>query len=349
MGIKKKNVTNLIRAYSENNDKAFRDEAYKIACIFSEDGDSTIAEYIISLLSESTSLLPQIGNFIPESFRILPQSSESLFLPDEISKDLLAVSHLLENRQSGLNKFIFVGAPGTGKTEAVKQLGRIMHREVFSVDFSQIIDSRLGQTAKNICKLFDDINIIRDLEKIIIIFDEVDSIALDRVNMRDHREMGRATTEFLKGLDKMDPRATIIATTNLEGQLDSALLRRFDMMVNFNRYAQGDLSEIAVRIMLAELKKQHKKIDGIQKIAKKYFNFLPKLPNPGELKNSIRVAVALCDTNNPSSLFSEIVHRASIANNPTERELRDSGFTIREIETITGIPRSSLSRKLKEE
>ena len=56
------------------------------------------------------------------------------------------------------HKFLFQGAPGTGKTEAVKQLARIFEREIYMVDFSLLIDSKLGQTQKNISTMFKEIN-----------------------------------------------------------------------------------------------------------------------------------------------------------------------------------------------
>lgn len=59
---------------------------------------------------------------------------------------------------AGINKFLFQGAPGTGKTEAVKQLARILEREIYMVDFSAIIDSKMGQTQKNMSELFKEIN-----------------------------------------------------------------------------------------------------------------------------------------------------------------------------------------------
>lgn len=347
MTIKKKNVTNLIRAYAENNARAFKDEAYKIACLFNEDGDVAVSEYIISLLSESTSLSPQVSSLVSDSFRILTPSSEPLFLPSEISKDMLAVGKLINDCQDDINRFIFMGGPGTGKTEAVRQLGRITRREVLSVNFSQIIDSRLGQTAKNIDGLFSDINTILNPEKVIIVFDEIDSIVLDRVNERDHREMGRATTEFFKELDSVNRNVVIIATTNLGEQLDRALVRRFDMTIDFDRYTKDDLAEVATQMLFAEFKKQHKRIDGIQRTVKKYFNLFTKLPNPGELKNSIRVATALYEKDDLPSLFSEMSRRISPSSILTEKGLREAGFTIREIEQVTGISRSSLSRKLK--
>ena len=47
--------------------------------------------------------------------------------------------------------------PGSGKTEAVKQVARLLDRTLFYVDFENLIDSKLGQTNKNIAVLFNEI------------------------------------------------------------------------------------------------------------------------------------------------------------------------------------------------
>lgn len=57
--MKKKNIINLIRCYSEKNDAGFRNEAYEIARDFDKDGDYDLAEYIMSLLSSANSFVPQ--------------------------------------------------------------------------------------------------------------------------------------------------------------------------------------------------------------------------------------------------------------------------------------------------
>ena len=68
-----------------------------------------------------------------------------LLLPDLITKDILGIVQAVKHR-IGINKFLFQGAPGTGKTEAVKNLARILGREVFIVDSPALVDSKLGQT-----------------------------------------------------------------------------------------------------------------------------------------------------------------------------------------------------------
>ena len=54
--------------------------------------------------------------------------------------------------------------------------------------------------------------------------DELDSIALDRTNQNDLREMGRATSAMLKGLDRIDDRVVLIATTNLFEHFDKEVI-----------------------------------------------------------------------------------------------------------------------------
>lgn len=66
-----------------------------------------------------------------------------------------------------------------------------------------MIDSKLGQTQKNIVSLFREITEFAHPEKVIVLFDEIDSIALDRTNSNDLREMGRATSTLLKEFDRL--------------------------------------------------------------------------------------------------------------------------------------------------
>ena len=165
-------------------------------------------------------------------------------MPEDITQDLLGIVHAVAHN-AAINKFLFQGAPGTGKTEAVKQLARILEREIYMVDFSAIIDSKMGQTQKNMSELFKEINSFVHPEKVIVLFDEIDAVALDRTNANDLREMGRVTSSLLKNMDRMDERIVLVATTNLYEYFDKALIRRFDSVIDFNRYSQSDLMEIS--------------------------------------------------------------------------------------------------------
>lgn len=245
--MKKKNVINLIKYYAENNDSGFRSEAYEIAKDFDQIGDYQLAEYIMALMSNANTFVPQMNENESSMFEKVEKNGDPLWLPEDIMQDVLGIVHAVAHN-AGINKFLFQGAPGTGKTEAVKQLARILEREIYMVDFSAIIDSKMGQTQKNMSELFREINGFVHPEKLVILFDEIDAIALDRTNMNDLREMGRATSTLLKYLDRVDERIVLIATTNLFEHFDKALIRRFDSVIDFNRYSQEDLMDISGRI-----------------------------------------------------------------------------------------------------
>ena len=221
--MKKANIINLIKYYAEKNDLGFRNEAYQIANEFDKIGDYQLSEYIMALLSNANTFIPQVNENELTFLKKIEISGDPLPLPEEIKSDIIGIINAI-GHNIGVNKFLFQGAPGTGKTETVKHIARILERDLFIVDFSYVIDSKLGQTGKNITKLFDEINNFIIPEKTIILFDEIDALALDRTNSNDLREMGRATTSVLKGLDSLNEKILLIATTNLFNHFDKALI-----------------------------------------------------------------------------------------------------------------------------
>ena len=123
------------------------------------------------------------------------------------------------------------------------------------VDFSAIVDSKLGQTQKNLTEMFKEINSFINPEKVIVLFDEIDALALNRTSSNDLREMGRVTSTLLKCLDRMNENVVLVATTNLFNMFDKALSRRFDSIIDFNRYTEEDLMNIAEKMLNSYLDK----------------------------------------------------------------------------------------------
>jgi SpoVK/Ycf46/Vps4 family AAA+-type ATPase len=343
--IKKKNVINLIKYHVENNDFQFRNEAVEIARSFDQSGDSQLAEYIMSQLSSASTFVPQ-GNIIESKFlKRIETDSSPLPLPSVIGDDVKGIINAI-NHNLGINKFLFEGAPGTGKTETAKQIARILERQLYVVEFSELIDSKLGQTAKNIVEIFKVINSMPYPTRTLILFDEIDAIALDRVNSRDLREMGRVTSTILKELDKLNEEVVLIATTNLFENFDKALTRRFDAVIDFDRYTRDDLVEISV-ILLEQFLKKFTLAGRDMKLFKKIILNIDSLPSPGELSNMIKMSLAFSNPNEKFDYLRRLMKY--VVDQPNDiNTLRKKGFTLREIELLTGISKSQVSRELKE-
>ncbi len=211
----------------------------------------------------------------------------------------------------GINKFLFQGAPGTGKTESVRQIARILERDLFCVEFDTITDSKLGQTQKNIAALFDELNHFAHPEKILVLFDEIDTIA----------------------------------TTNLFKHFDKALSRRFDLIVDFNRYTQKDLQEIAESILNNFL--DDFKIAGRNpRLFRKILDLNKKLPCPADLRKIIKADITFSDATIECDYLKNI-YKSFVGSTPDDlHKLQTQGFTVREIEILSGISKSKVSRIL---
>lgn len=350
--MKKQNILNLIKYHVERNENSFRNEAITIARYFDSIGDDQLAEYIMGLISESNLYAPQGSDFESEFLKqVDTRGLESLNLPLEISEDIKGIINAV-NHNIGINKFLFEGLPGTGKTEAVKNIARLLDRSLFIIDFEYMIDSKLGQTNKNIANVFREINLIPNAHKVVILFDEIDAIALDRVNSNDVREMGRVTSTILRELDRLtdlNKEIILIATTNLYSNIDKALARRFDAIINFNRYSQEDLIEVA-EYYLSSFIKHFKGISKDTRLVKKILKTAQKLPFPGDLKNIIRTSLAFSDISSEYDYLKRLYN--SLIGNLEQKDLNqlyEEGFTIREIEKLKSESKSTIARKLGKE
>lgn len=350
--MKKQNVLNLIKYHVEKNENSFRNEAINIARYFDSIGDDQLAEYIMGLIAESNLYTPQGSDFESDFLKqIDTRGMEPLNLPVEISRDIKGIINAV-NHNVGINKFLFEGMPGTGKTEAAKHIARLLDRTLFRVDFDNLIDSKLGQTNRNIASVFNEINALPHSNRVIILFDEIDVIALDRINSHDVREMGRVTSTMLRELDRLtdlNREIVIIATTNLFSNFDKALVRRFDAVINFSRYSKEDLMEVA-EYYFSSFIKNFKSVSKDTRLFRKILNAADRLPYPGELKNIIKTSLAFSDTNYDLDYLRRLYKNLVGDLDKTDiAQLYAMGFTVREIEILKGESKSTVARKLSKE
>ena len=342
--MKRADIVRLIRAHCDQDNVEFNTVAHSIAQEFETAGAHELASYIMSLISQTRTFIPQ--DFAETHIYLRPMTIDSnpLPLPECIANDLRGIINAI-SRNMGVHAFLFQGPPGPGKTESAKQLAGILCRTLYIVDFNSVIDSHLGKTSKNISALFEEVNQTNGSS--VVLFDEIDALALDRINQNDVREMGRATSTLLRELDNVSENVILIATTNLFDKLDRALVRRFDTSVDFSRYTHEDLEEIGTSIMC----QYGSKLDFIRgnlKLFKKILRCAPTLPYPGELSNTIRSCVAFCDPNDPYDYLRRLFDALTSFGDTSVMHLSSLGFTTREIETLTGTPRSTVARILKE-
>ncbi len=124
---------------------------------------------------------------------------------------------------------LFAGASGTGKTMAAEVLGNELQLDVYRIDLSSVIDKYIGETEKNLKRIFD----AAEGGGVILLFDEADALFGKRTEVKDsHDRHANVGVSYL--LQRMEAyRGLAVLTTNLKNSLDQAFLRRLRFVVQF--------------------------------------------------------------------------------------------------------------------
>jgi len=124
---------------------------------------------------------------------------------------------------------LFYGPPGTGKTMTACLLGKSMNRDVYKVDLSLVVSKYIGETEKNLAKVFDQ----AQHKGWILFFDEADALFGKRSETKDahDRYANQEISFLLQRIETFDGIA--ILASNLREHLDDAFTRRFESMIYF--------------------------------------------------------------------------------------------------------------------
>ncbi|MGO2497335.1 MULTISPECIES: AAA family ATPase [Vibrio] len=137
-------------------------------------------------------------------------------------------------------KILFFGPPGCGKTLSAEAMAYELDRPLVIVRLDSLVSSFLGETAANLRKVFDFIS----KHRLIVLFDEFDALGKERDDGSEHGELRRVVNAVLQMMDSYDGKSIIIAATNHEQILDSAIWRRFDEIVEFPVLEQSQLQNL---------------------------------------------------------------------------------------------------------
>ncbi len=138
------------------------------------------------------------------------------------------------------NKVLLYGPSGCGKTLASYVLAGELQKMMVVVNLGAIVSSRLGETSKNLAKIFRRAT----SEDCIIFIDEFDSLGKVRDYSQDHGEMKRVVNTILQLFDFLPQTSLIIAATNQKEMVDDALLRRFDLSVKLELPTKDQIEEL---------------------------------------------------------------------------------------------------------
>lgn len=164
---------------------------------------------------------------------------------------------------------VFHGPPGTGKTLTAALLGKATGRAVYRVDLSMIVSKYIGETEKNLGKVFD----IASHKAWILFFDEADALFGKRTaaTSSNDRHANQQTGYLLQRIE--DFPGTVILSTNLKANMDDAFTRRFQTMIQFTmpnaanreqlwRKAFAGVGELDADIDLAQIGRDYEMAGG---------------------------------------------------------------------------------------
>ena len=145
----------------------------------------------------------------------------------------------IKEKRKGIDaRIIFYGVAGTGKTMTAMSLAKTLKRPILSFDCSKILSMYIGESEKNVRKIFDDFKELSYQAKVepILLLNEADQFLSSRIqgvgssSDKMHNQMQNI---FLEQIEKFE--GILIATTNLLGNLDKAFSRRFNYKIEFKK------------------------------------------------------------------------------------------------------------------
>lgn len=171
---------------------------------------------------DSAPLLQEIPVDKLRHHMVLPAAIERRF--HRIEKEFAARTRLAAHGLRPRHRILLYGPPGCGKTLGAERLAWNTGLPLRKVRFDTLLSSYFGETMANLRRVFD----AAQASPCALLLDECDSLARSRNDRNDVGEVSRITNALLEMLEDYRGDGLVIAATNLDSALDTALFRRFD-------------------------------------------------------------------------------------------------------------------------
>lgn len=207
------------------------------------EGISTSFRPVLCQLIQPESLEKETLFYNPPEEKQINLLSEAL---SEASYQKIREGLLAQSLKPGFTLLLY-GAPGTGKTASVKQIARASGRAILMVDIARIQSKWVGESEKNLSKVFEEYRNSKRVFKNdpILLFNEADAILGKRFSVKSSVDKSYNAMQNILLQELEDFEGIFMATTNLADQLDAAFDRRFVYKISF----QAPALEVRKQIM----------------------------------------------------------------------------------------------------
>jgi AAA+ superfamily predicted ATPase len=196
---------------------------------------------IVEQLTTGTVSKPRFSANFPAEYIETEMEWSDLVLHPNTSRQIREIENWITHNDTLMQKWgmkkkikpgyraLFYGPPGTGKTLTATLLGKYTGKDVFRIDLSRVVSKYIGETEKNLSRLFDK----AENKNWILFFDEADALFGKRTDIRDaHDKYANQEVAYL--LQRIEGyNGLVILATNQRGNIDEAFVRRFQTIIHF--------------------------------------------------------------------------------------------------------------------
>lgn len=252
-------ILRIIEAGLAKDAKKVYNYAKLLADKLDKDGDSKMAKMIMRAIENRpattvtmdellTTPVDQESRLSIVDVEVPSKEHRPIVLPklvdNKIEDFIIRVAHQSQLIKGGVdisNTLLLYGKPGCGKTTVARYISERTGLPLVVARFDAIVSSLLGNTAKNIRRIFE----FADNKPCILFLDEFDAIAKARDDQYELGELKRVINSLLQNIDAFANHNILIAATNHPELLDKAIWRRFNTVIELSPPQDNEILELA--------------------------------------------------------------------------------------------------------